>query len=241
MARKFYINTNFDNKNINLIGDEHNHLVNVLRHKIGDEIIVFNNSELEANCKIVDITKNSTILQIISTYVSPFNPKQNVTVFQALVKNDKLDFITQKLTELGVSNLIPFTSDFCQVKRSSVKIERQNKISLEACKQCGRSKAMAISDVISFKDLINKLNDFNLVVFAYEQSANKFDINQLVNNNDKVAIIVGSEGGFSVAEKDAIASLPNVTTITLGKRILRAETACLALTTLVMFGVGEFN
>ena len=141
---------------------------------------------------------------------------------------------------MGISKFVPFYSEFCQVKPNTTRLDRLEKISIEALKQCGRSKKLEIKEVISFNDLINELEDYDEVIFAYEKATSPLNLETLKNKNN-IAIIIGSEGGFSEKEANALTSLKNIKTISLGKRILRAETASIALSTLVLFGVGELG
>jgi len=240
MARKFFIDNNFENNLIEISGDEFNHIVNVSRKIVGDEIIVINGKGLDYNCKIVEINKKCLKLKVLSSIICDAETKSDVTVYQALVKSDKLELITQKLTELGIKRFVPFVSSFCQVKANSTRVDRLDKISIEALKQCGRSKSVIIDKVKSFNEVIDELNQYDLVIFAYEKSKNSLkDVNFI--NSKKVAIIIGSEGGFSEEENKIIISLKNVKSVSLGKRILRAETASISLTSVVMFKLGEWE
>lgn len=243
MARKFYIGSDRDykiNDEIVINGEEFNHIKNVLRYRVGDELTVIDGRGNNYLCKINSINKNDLILGIYNLEKSEADPKINVVVYQALVKGEKLELIVQKLTELGISKFVPFYSEFCQVGPNTTRIDRLEKISIEALKQCGRSKKLEISDIISFNDLIPQLKIYDEVIFAYEKSTNPLNFENLkVKNN--IAIIIGSEGGFSEKEANALISLKNINAISLGKRILRAETAAIALSTLVLFGVGELN
>ena len=154
------------------------------------------------------------------------NPKANIVLFQGLPKGDKLELIIQKLNELGISKIIPFDSDFTIAKFNSSKLERLNKIAVESSKQCGRSKSLQVESCISFKQMIEEINKFQTVLFAYENERTTYlkDINLLGD----IAIIVGSEGGFSEKEVNALLKT-NAKIVGLGNRILRCETASIAM------------
>lgn len=208
---------------------------NVVRCHLGEEILCFDGSENEYLCKVDSITKKQAIATIVQTSVCGKNPKVSITVFQGLVKGEKMDLIVQKLTELGISNLITFESEFAVAKANNNKIDRLNKISYEACKQCGRSIPINISSTINFNQMINTLKNYDIVLFANEKNTPRL-INQFEAKNN-IALIVGSEGGFSDAEIQKIYSA-GAMNFGLGSRILRAETACIAMASIVGFMVG---
>lgn len=247
MARKFYIS--FDRsfecgESVEVVGEEFNHIANVLRHKVGDKICVIDGSGTDYDCVIQNIGKKSLTLMVVDAHDNNSETISDVTVFQALVKGEKFELIIQKLTELGVKNFIPFESEFCQVKKHTTRLDRLEKISIEALKQCGRSKKVNIQNILSFDEMLTQLKDFDVVIFAYENSINSlkkeyfFDKNKNLAKN--VAIICGSEGGFSKSECEKILKNKNVIEITLGNRILRAETAVISLTSVVMFLLDEW-
>jgi len=151
-----------------------------------------------------------------------------------------MSLIIQKLTELGVKDFIPFESEFITSKDKFGKKDKFQEISNQSIKQCKRSIPMKVHDTMSFKDMVTRLKDFDVIIFANEceDSGSLKDIK--LNDKDKVAIIVGSEGGFSEGEIRRIIEA-NGKSITLGKRILRAETAAISLSSVVMFLMGEWD
>lgn len=224
----------FGNKQDNFImldGEELKHLA-VLRCTLGEEIICFTGDQNEYLCKIVEISKKYASCEIIEVKICEKNPKKNIVLFQGLPKLDKLELITQKATELGISQIVPFESNFTIAKPNENKIERLNKIKIEACKQCGRSVPLKISNPIKFKQMLEMLNDFDLVLFANETNRKITDIS--FENHSNIAIIVGSEGGFS-AEEILMLKNAKTTEIGLGERILRTETASIVLCGIVSF------
>lgn len=244
MKRFFILKENILNSTIVLDGEEHNHLSKVLRLKVNDEVECFYNSSQVYNCKILEITKNYSKLQILSSYDCLQNPKTNLTLFQALPKQDKLETVCQKLTELGVKKVVPFVSSFCIAKENSNKIERLNKIIVSASKQCGRTSLLEVENTKSFNEMLDCLKNYHFVIFASELD-NKTDclIKKLSTLNMQgkcVAYIIGSEGGFSAEEAKKIKELQNVITINLGKRILRTETASVAIASMLQLVLGEF-
>ena len=217
------------NGNIVIDDEELKHLA-VLRCNVGEEVICLCGDEFEYLCKITQITKKSATFEVLEQRICEKNPQKQITLFQGLPKLDKLELITQKITELGITELIPFESDFTIAKTNLNKIDRLNRISQEACKQCGRSIPLKILQPIKLKDVLNKIKDFDIVLFANETNRQITDIN--LQNYNKIAIIIGSEGGFSPSE---IQMLKDTTQVGLGERILRTETASIVLCGIVSY------
>lgn len=225
--KKFFAKRN--NDRFEFEGDELNHF-NVLRCKIGEQVICLGDDGYDYLCEVDQIGKKKATAVVVSKSLNTKNPKKKITVFQALVKGEKADLITQKLTELGVSSLVMFESKFAIAKVNNNKISRLNKISEEACKQCGRSIPLNIAENISFKEMIENLKDYDLVLFANEKSTDRIETD--LKNSQNVAIIVGSEGGFDNDEVQKIIDF-GAKEFGLGARILRAETATIAMAAIV--------
>lgn len=213
---------------------ELNHF-NVLRCYVGEQVLCLGRDGNDYICEVVTISKKQAKARILSSSPNVKNPAKNITVFQGLVKGEKLDLIVQKLTELGVSSLFTFESNFAMAKANDNKIERLNKISEEACKQCGRSVPLIINPSIKFNEMIEKLSSYDVVLFANEKQTER-NLNELLKDKQSIAIIVGSEGGFSDEEIAQIQGA-NAINFGLGARILRAETACIAMSAIIGFMV----
>lgn len=244
MARKFYLESEkgFEvGQTFVLTDDEFTHIVKVMRFSVCENFTLIDGYGYEYICKIEAINKKDLQAVVLEKNKAQTEAKHNVTVFQALVKGDKFELITQKLTELGVNKIVPFESEFCQVKSNTTRLDRLEKISIEALKQCGRAKKVEIENVISFDKMLEKLTSFDKVIFAYENATENFGENSFDSNDQNIAIIVGSEGGFSLSEVEKLSKLQNLKTISLGKRILRAETAAISLTSVVMFLLKEWE
>lgn len=231
----------FENGKFVLSGDDHAHLAYALRARVGDEIIVCKDG-VDYFCKIASISKRETILESIESKVCDTEPTIDVTLYFAIMKGDKNELVAQKCTELGVKNLRPFISSNCECRAESVKIERINKIITEAAQQCGRGKLPHIDKMRSFDEVLCELSKYDKVVFPYERATDKTlkDVLQNSGENRSIAVIIGSEGGFTeneAAELKKIGVLP----ITLGKRILRAETASIAVVSAVMYEENQWK
>jgi len=145
---------------------EHNHLKNVLRLNIGDKIECVGIDEAIYVCEISKIEKSLTLAKVLEKQVCMSNPKVKLTVFQALVKNDNMSLIVQKLSELGVSTLVPFESEFITSKDSKNKQAKLQEIANQSIKQCKRSIPMMVERTLSFKEMVEALKDFDKVIFA---------------------------------------------------------------------------
>lgn len=212
--------------------------IQVLRHNVGDEIILN-----EYICRILKMTKDTIILEKINYAPKVGVPNINLTLYIALLKSDKMDYIVQKAVELGVSKIVPFTSKNVVVKldeKSKLKkVQKFNIIAKEASKQCGRSDIPQVCDVITINDL-NKviMDDKATYIFAYEKNNTslKDTIESLKRKEiSEISIIIGPEGGFDNKEADMLNKNENVKVVSLGTRILRAETAATALVSIVMY------
>lgn len=235
--RRFFVKpSNICGSRIIISGDELLHMTKVLRYKVGYKAIVCANDGIERLCTIDKIERDSAILTIDEERVQD-TKKCHVTLFAGLLKNNKLDFAIQKAVELGVDEVYPFTSQNCAESRFSC--ERSNKIALESAKQCGSAYLTEVGELISFEDVLHKIGNYDKVLFAYENERKK-RIRDSVGEQKRIALIVGPEGGFTQEEtQGAIAQGAEL--VTLGKRILRAETASIVACTLLLDCLGELD
>lgn len=237
--RRFYAPPeNFSKQNIVLSLEETRHLRDVLRLRAGEIIQVFDGHGKEFSCEIETIEKKETVLKIIGE-IAPSAPESslNLTLAIALLKGEKFDLVIQKAVELGVSKIVPLISKRTDVKlkESDKKIERWQRIILESSKQCGRAKLMEITQPINFADFI-KSSEGTKILFA-ERSGKNFE-NLLFS--EKMVGIVGSEGGWEDSELD-LARENGVQIVTLGGRILRAETAGIVIPALLQNHFGDLK
>ncbi len=242
---KFFVNSEqINNNEIKIIGNDVNHIKNVLRLSINDKIKICDKDEhVNYNCRISNIDNEYVITQIIDEEKSNVEAKTPIHVFQGLPKGDKLEFIIEKLTEIGVKELTPVA-----MKRSIVKLQekdkqkkmvRWNKIAEVAAKQSGRDEILKINDVINYKNIFNYLKDYDIVLLAYEKEE-KLTLKKALSKLDKtkenkVAVLIGPEGGFDDIEIEQAKQNSLVNIITLGKRILRTETAPLVISSNILY------
>lgn len=242
MARRFIVKSNYlnviDNNKFVISGSEVKH-IQVLRHNIGDQIIV--NKYV---CEITKMTKDTVEAIVVKEAEEKGIPNVNITLYMAMLKNDKMDFVVQKAVELGVKKIVPFFSKNVVVKLDDKgRAKRREKLQIiadEACKQCGRTDYVEIANFASYKEMLKELQKNNMNIFAYENN----DENESFRNSLKICkeetyknigCIVGSEGGFDIKEAEEITSISNVKTVSLGTRILRAETAALNIISIIMY------
>lgn len=212
-------------------GDEFVHLKTILRAKVGEQIVVYNGSENEYECRVLSLAKNYAKCEVEKVSLCKGLPKKNLVLFQALTKREKMELVLQKTVELGVKRLVPFESEFCTVKPNENKKERFEKLVISACKQCERSVPMEIEETLKFEELLEEIKKFQLlpnsaILFANERDGQPFEFSSL-KKYQNIGVIVGSEGGFSQKEKEALSALCE--SVSLGERILRSETATIVL------------
>ncbi|WP_300327922.1 16S rRNA (uracil(1498)-N(3))-methyltransferase [Fusobacterium sp.] len=204
-----------------------NHLKNSFRVK-EDDVIRAVDGKSEYLCKVIEVEKKEIVLEIIEEKKSE-EDKVEIVAGISVIKNDKMELTIQKLTEIGVDRIIPL-----ETKRTVVKLnEKKDKwdvISREAVKQCQRTKFMKIDNLVK----INKVDfsEFDLIIVPYEcekDSSLKNLFKNLKNIPRKILYIIGPEGGFDVTEIEYLKTLENTNIVTLGKNILRAETAAIVV------------
>ncbi len=219
-----------DGDKILICDDEYNHLKNVLRLKVGDEVIVSLNTDKEYVCEVQSLGKNA-VCKINGENECLVNPRKEITLFQAVCKRPKFEFIVQKATEIGMSKIVPFMSDYVIAKVTENKMDRLNSIVENACKQCERTIKPEITAVQDVNKIVEMFKDYDIVLFANERTDVGEEVKKLTKYK-KIGIIVGSEGGFSQKEKEKFIEAGCVS-VSLGRRILRCETASVAMMSLV--------
>lgn len=218
-----------------IVGEDAHHIARSLRMAVGEEVILCDRSGKEYSCIISGFLDDREVYaDVDKVCMSDAEPKYKLRLFQALPKGDKLDSIIQKAVECGASEIFLFQSEHCVVKikkdSEDRKNERRQKIALSAAKQCGRSIVPLVHEAVEFNSMLKVAGESDLVLFCYEGEGTlpigKLLSEKLSEREDisSIAVIVGSEGGFSkgeVAAARAVGMIP----VGLGKRILRTETA----------------
>lgn len=256
--RRFFIDRKLEvGRSILMTGDEVKHILTVLRMGIGDKILLINDSGTEKEACISSIHDDRSVeLEIIGEAPCAAEPDIEVTLIQCIPKTGKLETIIQKCVELGIHLIQPVYSARCVTKPSAGskssgdnKLIRFNRVSMEAAKQCGRSIIPKVLSPIPLENCV--FDGYDLVLIAYEEMARADDnekdiidssghnLKEVLNaNRDKkrIAIIIGPEGGFEEKEVYSIRKKHgNSYAVSLGKRILRTETAGMAMLAMIMY------
>ncbi|MBC7901510.1 MAG: 16S rRNA (uracil(1498)-N(3))-methyltransferase [Saprospiraceae bacterium] len=243
--RRFYAPPEqFGDRHIDLGLDETRHLRDVLRLREGDEINVFDGEGREFLCKIEAIEKKSSRLAIILE-TDPVSPESDLELILALglLKGEKFDLVVQKAVEIGVSRIQPLFTKRSDVKFAvkDSKTERWRKIALEAAKQSGRAKLTTVENPMEFENFAgsfhNSLIENEGRILFTERLGNDLSI---VKNSKKITAIVGPEGGWEDSELN-LAREHGFTLVTLGGRIMRAETAAIAATVILQHRFGDLR
>jgi 16S rRNA (uracil1498-N3)-methyltransferase len=240
MRRFFITQADTDGKIIRISGGQYNHLSKVLRLKTGEGAIACLGDGYDLICEIIAIDKAAASLKILKKEINLCEPSHAVTLFQAVLKGEKMDLVIQKTVELGVSEVVAFESENTVARSSDAKNIRLNRISLEAAKQCGRAIAPNISAVASLNGVFKMLKNYDEIIFPYElERAKRLPaiISKLIPA-EHIAVIIGPEGGFSADEAKKLIDA-GAKSVSLGTRILRAETAAICSLSILMYALGE--
>ena len=231
---------------IKIIGNDVNHIKNVLREKVGNKLTICNTYDMKDYlCEITKLDEECVECQIKETLENNVESNIKVTIMQGLPKADKMELIIQKSVELVVFDITPIEMKRCVVKLNEKdkqkKIQRWQKISEVAAKQCGRNIIPSINSIINIKNVCNLLNEYDIVLLAYENEKETTlkqvlnEIKQSYNQKEiKIAIIIGPEGGIAPEEVKMLQE-NGAKSITLGKRILRTETVALNVLSVIMY------
>lgn len=239
--RRFYtVPENIHAPNAVLTAEETKHLRDVLRLREGAEIAVFDGIGNEYLCSVESISKYETKLSIIGTIPSQFESFFDLTLAAALMKGEKFDLVVQKACELGVQKIIPLQTRRSDVRLngdadSAKRVERWRRIALESSKQCGRTRLPEIGNVMSFEQFSKTTEGVNLL-FS-ERNGTSLSAVQPVQN---MTAVIGPEGGWDDSELET-ASAAKMRIITLGGRILRAETAGIVVPALLQNHFGDLK
>jgi 16S rRNA (uracil1498-N3)-methyltransferase len=237
------VNTDF----IHIIGPDVNHMKNVLRLKVGDEVTISDGQEKDYCCIIKSIIDNLIVVNILKMSSHSNELNINIVLFQGLPKKDKMEWIVQKAVELGIHEIIPV-----KMKRSIVKLdekaavkkkERWQGIATSAAKQSKRSVIPEVTLPMTFKETLSKLESMDLVLVPYENARGITYTRSILSELGSYAtigIVIGPEGGFDEEEISQL-ELMEAKIISLGKRILRTETAGMALLAYMMLQIEEDN
>lgn len=221
-----------------LTGDEYKHAKNVLRLTVGDEVTLLDGSGTEYSAIVSRAEKGSLTLHVVGSRPSETEPNTDVYLLIGALKGDKTELVVQKAAELGANKIGVFSSRYCAAYMNENKIERLRRVAHEAAKQCRRARA---PEVVYFDDLDSALKSAH----GYENKLFACEFldsgeGEIAKEGASYALVVGSEGGFTEEEFEVARAL-GFAGVSLGKRILRAETAAIALLSVVMYRAGELK
>lgn len=230
MARFFVQKEKITDNQIIIDGADAHHIARSLRMAEGDEAIVCDGEGGEYRCSLTRIRDEECRCEILERLDSKTEPKVSITLCMAYPKGDKLEVVIQKAVELGASRIIPFESSRCIKRPKAEKAEKQtarlSRIAEEAAKQCGRSKIPTVTPPMSYLQMLDAASEAELSILCYENEEG-LTVKDLLSGREapkSVAIVVGSEGGFS-PEEACMAIKRGCVSVSLGNRILRCETA----------------
>lgn len=246
MGRFFVLPHQIDGDTIWIEGGDAQHIGKVLRLNVGDEITICDGAGNDYQAKISQIGKNEVQSQIISQSKADTEPNLRVVLYQGIPKAAKMDFVIQKAVELGVTEIVPVMTKRSVVKLDDKgakgKVERWNKIAAEASKQCNRAVIPTVAPVMDLEEALSRMQQLELKLIPYEaeEKTGLRDVLEQHAHAASVGILIGPEGGFDQQEVE-LARKGALLPVRLGKRILRTETAPLAVIAALMYAYGEIN
>ena len=241
MQHFFVIPEQVGETEIYVTGQDVNHMKNVLRMKIGVQVEISDGNNKKYLCEVSAYEDEQAVLRILEFREADTELKSRLYLFQGLPKNDKMELIVQKAVELGAYEVIPVSMKRCVVKldakKAAKKVERWNSISESAAKQAGRSIIPKVSDVVSYREALERAEQMDVVLVPYELEEGMAETKKLLHQiqpGQSVGIFIGPEGGFEREEVEQ-AIEAGAHPVTLGRRILRTETACFTMLSILMF------
>ena len=245
MARFFVPRKNITDQRATVEGPELDHLRKVLRLGPGDPIIVFDDAGWEHEAVIRSLSAQAAQIDLLRSVQAERESPLQLTLAVGLTKGEKMDFVVEKATELGVQAIVPFFSAYTVPKLDQRKIEKRGerwqKIALSAAKQCGRTRIPEIFPLIDFENMVQQTTGpLNLLFWEKEAHQTLKQVHATDPDARSILLVIGPEGGLSDREAD-LAQRHGFKAIRLGRRILRAETAAVAATSLVQYLWGDLG
>ena len=235
---------NVEGNQIRIVGSDVNHIKNVLRMKQGEELIVCDGVGMEYICEIEEFLDGEIVLSILEQKNASTELPVRLKLYQGLPKKDKMELIIQKAVELGAVEIIPVMTKRCIVKledekKEAKKIERWQAIAESAAKQSGRGIIPKVSHVMSYKEALHEASSEGMSIIPYEDANGMSSLKEAVKkvvNERVVSVFIGPEGGFEESEIE-LAKQYGVIPVSLGKRILRTETAGFTTLSILMYEI----
>lgn len=241
MYRFFVGQDQIEEKVIHITGEDRNHIRNVLRMKPGEEILISSGENKEYHCAVEAFTDTEVLAEIRYVQETDFELPSRIYLFQGLPKGDKMEFILQKAVELGVYEVIPVAAKRCVVKldakKEAAKCRRWEAISESAAKQSKRMVIPKVTNVMTFSEAVRYASQLDIKLIPYELAKGMSETKDLLEGitpGQSIGIFIGPEGGFEESEVEQ-AKAAGVMPVTLGRRILRTETAGMTILSILMY------
>ncbi|MDO4308471.1 MAG: 16S rRNA (uracil(1498)-N(3))-methyltransferase [Eubacteriales bacterium] len=226
---------------IHITGSDVKHIRNVLRMKTGEELWISNGADREYHCTIEAFGEEEVLLHILYAQEPDYELPSRICLFQGLPKADKMELIIQKAVELGACEIIPVETKRCVVKldakKAEKKAQRWQQIAESAAKQSKRMLIPKVKNVVTFREALAYAGELDVILIPYELAKGMGETKAIlsaIEPGQSIGIFIGPEGGFEETEVEA-AVCAGARPITLGRRILRTETAGLAILSVLMF------
>ena len=228
-----------------ITGNDVNHMKNVLRMKKGEHILISDGQEREYECEIVGLEEDAVEAKILDVFGSAAELPTKITLFQGLPKADKMELIIQKAVELGVYEVVPVSTKRAVVKldakKAKKKVERWNTIALSAAKQAKRGRIPEVLPVMTLKEAFGYAKELDASIIPYEDAkgiGHSREVMASLKGKGHIGVFIGPEGGFEDSEVQKAMEL-GIEPVTLGRRILRTETAGMTVLSILMFQMEE--
>ncbi len=243
MPRFFVDKSNIDGENIRITGDDVKHISKVLRCQVGERIDVCDKCGEDYECEILSFNNGEVLTKIIKFEQNQAEPPIEITLFQGMPKSDKMDYIIQKCVELGVFRIVPvITKRAVSIpKDAGKKTARWQKIAEEAAKQCGRGIIPTVEMPMDAKEVFKRFSESDAVTLMPYECEREISLSQVLKEKQskKFNVFIGPEGGFDEAEVEE-AKKSGAEVVTLGPRIMRTETAPIAVCAAIMYELGDW-
>ena len=241
MHRFFIQHSQIQGSRLYVEGPDVNHIKNVLRMKPGDQVMVSDGEDMQYLCALESFTDGLVWFEIVDTWKENRELPSKLYLFQGLPKSDKMELIIQKATELGVHEVVPVVTGRTVVrldeKKAQKKTARWNAIAESAAKQSGRSRIPQVREVMAFSEALAFAGELDVLLIPYEKAEGMESTRQAIEGirpGQSVGIFIGPEGGFEEAEVEQAMEC-GAAPVTLGRRILRTETAGFVVLSMLLY------
>ncbi|NBJ02341.1 16S rRNA (uracil(1498)-N(3))-methyltransferase [Lachnospiraceae bacterium] len=241
MHRFFIQHSQIQGSRLYVEGTDVNHIKNVLRMKRGDQVMVSDGEGMQYLCALESFTDGLVWFEIVDTWKENRELSSKLYLFQGLPKSDKMELIIQKATELGVYEVVPVVTGRTVVrldeKKAQKKTARWNAIAESAAKQSGRSRIPRVREAMTFSEALASAGELDVLLIPYEKAEGMEATRQVIEGirpGQSVGIFIGPEGGFEEAEVEQAVAL-GAAPVTLGRRILRTETAGFVMLSMLLY------